>query len=75
MRLVDPCSSARGVDDFDFDMTIERFASRDARRFAAAVLLLAGGATKGSYNLAGIADPVIDALIEKILAVNTRRRT
>ena len=29
-------------------------------------------ATKGSYNLAGIADPVIDALIEKILAANSR---
>ena len=29
-------------------------------------------ATKGSYNLAGIADPAIDALIEKILAVDTR---
>ena len=29
-------------------------------------------ATKGSYNLAGIADPVIDALIEKILAAETR---
>ena len=29
-------------------------------------------ATKGSYNLAGIADPVIDALIEKILAADTR---
>ena len=29
-------------------------------------------ATKGSYNLAGIADPVIDALIEKILAADNR---
>ena len=29
-------------------------------------------ATKGSYNLAGITDPVIDALIEKILAADTR---
>jgi microcin C transport system substrate-binding protein len=29
-------------------------------------------ATKGSYNLAGIADPVIDALLEKILAADSR---
>ena len=29
-------------------------------------------ATKGSFNLAGIADPVIDALIERIIAANTR---
>ena len=27
---------------------------------------------KGSVNRAGIADPVIDALIEKIIAANTR---
>ena len=29
-------------------------------------------ATKGSYNLAGIADPAIDALIEKIMAADSR---
>src|SRR5262245_31516253 len=29
-------------------------------------------ATKGSQNLAGIADPVIDALIEKVIGANTR---
>jgi len=27
---------------------------------------------KGSFNLAGITDPVIDALIEKIIAAETR---
>ena len=29
-------------------------------------------ATKGSYNLAGIADPAIDALIEKIIGADNR---
>jgi microcin C transport system substrate-binding protein len=29
-------------------------------------------ATKGSYNLAGISDPAIDALIEKVLAAENR---
>jgi microcin C transport system substrate-binding protein len=28
--------------------------------------------TKGSYNLAGISDPVIDALIERILGADNR---
>ena len=28
--------------------------------------------TKGSYNLAGISDPIIDALIDKIIAAQTR---
>ena len=32
-------------------------------------------ATKGSYNLAGIADPAIDALIEKIIAADNRGRS
>ena len=32
-------------------------------------------AIKGSQNLAGIADPAIDALIERIIAAKTRRRT
>ena len=29
-------------------------------------------ATKGSYNLAGIANPAVDALIEKIIAADNR---
>ena len=29
-------------------------------------------ATKGSYNLAGIADPAIDPLIDAVIAANTR---
>jgi microcin C transport system substrate-binding protein len=29
-------------------------------------------ATKGSYNLAGVANPAIDALVEKIMAAETR---
>jgi microcin C transport system substrate-binding protein len=28
--------------------------------------------TKGSYNLAGIANPAVDALVEKIIAAETR---
>jgi microcin C transport system substrate-binding protein len=61
------------VEDFDFDMTIERFSMSatpgDAMRpfFSAQA-----AATKGSYNLAGIADPAIDALIERIIGANSR---
>ena len=63
-----PCSIRARVEDFDFDMTIERFSMSatpgdSMRPFFSSQ----AAATKGSYNLAGIADPVIDALIEKII--------
>lgn len=72
-RLVDPVQLQARVDSFDFDITIERFnfsltPGDDMRPFFTAE----AAATKGSHNLAGIADPVIDALIEKIIAAPTR---
>jgi microcin C transport system substrate-binding protein len=73
LRLVDAVQYRARVEDFDFDMTTERLpisaTPGDSMRptFSAQA-----AATKGSYNLAGIADPVIDALLEKILAVDTR---
>src|SRR6202022_1571372 len=61
------------VEDFDFDMTIERFSMSATpgdgmRPFFSSQ----AAATKGSYNLAGIANPAIDALIEKILGAENR---
>jgi microcin C transport system substrate-binding protein len=72
-RLVDPVQYRARVEDFDFDMTIVRFSlsatpGDSMRPFFSSQ----AAATKGSYNLAGIAEPVIDALIEKIIAANTR---
>jgi microcin C transport system substrate-binding protein len=73
LRVVDPVQYRARVEDFDFDMTIERFSMSatpgDAMRpfFSAQA-----AATKGSYNLAGIANPAIDALIEKIIGANSR---
>jgi microcin C transport system substrate-binding protein len=73
LRLVDPVQYRARVEDFDFDMTIERFSMSATpgdgmRPFFSSQ----AAATKGSYNLAGIADPVIDALIDKILAADNR---
>ena len=63
----------RRLEDFDFDMTIERFSMSatpgDAMR---PFFSSQAAATKGSYNLAGIADPVVDALIELIIGANNR---
>jgi microcin C transport system substrate-binding protein len=72
-RLVDAVQFRARVEDFDFDMTTQRLSIAatpgDSMR---AIFSSHAAATKGSYNLAGIADPVIDALIEKILTADSR---
>jgi microcin C transport system substrate-binding protein len=73
LRIVDPVQYRKREDDFDFDLTIQRFGFSstpgDSLRsyFSSQAAVL-----KGSQNLAGIADPVIDALIERIVAADTR---
>ncbi|QIP02769.1 extracellular solute-binding protein [Bradyrhizobium symbiodeficiens] len=73
IRLVDAVQYKARQEDFDFDMTIQRFSMSatpgDAMRafFSSQV-----AATKGSYNLAGVASPAIDAMIEKIMAADSR---
>jgi microcin C transport system substrate-binding protein len=73
LRIVDPVQYRARVEDFNFDIAIERLPALatpgDAMR---PFFSSQAAATKGSYNLAGIADPVIDALIDKILAAETR---
>ncbi len=73
VRLVDPVQYRARVEDFDFDMTIERFSMSATpgdgmRPFFTSL----AAATKGSYNLAGIANPAIDALVEKIIGADNR---
>jgi microcin C transport system substrate-binding protein len=73
LRVVDPVQYRARVEDFDFDMTIERFSMSATpgdgmRPFFSSQ----AAATKGSYNLAGIANPAIDALLEKIIGTDNR---
>jgi microcin C transport system substrate-binding protein len=73
LRLVDAVQYRARVEDFDFDMTTERLGiSATPGDSMRPTFSSQAAATKGSYNLAGIADPAIDALIEKILAADTR---
>jgi microcin C transport system substrate-binding protein len=73
LRLVDPVQYRARVEDFDFDMTIERFSMSATPGDGMRPFFTSQAAkTKGSYNLAGIADPVIDMLIDKILAADSR---
>jgi microcin C transport system substrate-binding protein len=72
-RLVDAVQYRARLEDFDFDMTIERFSLSATPGDAMRTFFTSQAAnTKGSYNLAGIASPVIDTLVEKILAAETR---
>lgn len=73
MRRVDPAQYEQRMKDFDFDMTTERYALRltpgiELKTFWGSQ----AAATKGSFNLAGIADPVLDALIDKIVTAKSR---
>lgn len=74
IRLVDSAQYERRRKSFDFDITTTRYVLRltpgvEMKNYW-------GSSTRdveGSLNLPGIADPVIDALIDKALAATTRQ--
>jgi microcin C transport system substrate-binding protein len=73
LRVVDPVQYRKRVDDFDFDLTIQRFSfSSTPGDSLRSYFSSQAAAMKGSQNLAGISDPVIDALIDKIIAADSR---
>ena len=75
VRMVDPVQYRKRVDDFDFDITVERMSfSATPGDSLRSYFSSRAAQLKGSQNLAGIADPVIDALIEKIIAADSRER-
>ena len=73
LRLVDPVQFRARRDDFDFDMVIERFGFSTVPGDSLRPYFSSwAAATKGSNNLAGIADPAIDAMVEQLIAADTR---
>src|SRR5438034_4950310 len=73
LRVVDPVQYRKRVDDFDFDLTIQRFAfSSTPADSLRSYFSSQAAAMRGSQNVAGISDPVIDALIDKIIAADSR---
>ena len=73
IRRVDPAQYEQRVKEFDFDITVRRFAlaltpgielrnywSRQAAK------------SVGSFNLSGISDPAVDALIEEVIGAKSR---
>jgi microcin C transport system substrate-binding protein len=73
LRMVDAAQMQRRRDDFDFDLTIQRFSSSSTPGDSMRTFFSSqAAAIKGSQNLAGIADPVIDSLIEVVMAAKDR---
>ncbi len=73
VRMVDDAQYERRTKDFDFDLTTQRYALQttpgvELKTFWGSQ----AAATNGSFNLAGIADPVLDQLIDKIVAAKSR---
>lgn len=72
-RLVDPAQYQSRVNNFDFDVITQRLTT--GATLSDTIRQLWGSraaAQPGSHNRAGIADPVVDALIETALAADTR---
>jgi len=73
VRLVDPVQFRARVDDFDFDVAIQRFSMASTPGDALRTFFSSQAANiKGSQNLSGIANPALDALIEQIIAADNR---
>jgi microcin C transport system substrate-binding protein len=73
LRVVDPVQFRKRVDEFDFDVTVQRFnfstTPGDSLR---SYFTSQSAKMNGSLNLAGISDPAVDALVDKILQAETR---
>jgi microcin C transport system substrate-binding protein len=73
LRVVDPVQYRARRDDFDFDITIDRFGfSATPGDSLRSYFSSQAAALKGSNNLAGIANPAIDSLIDVIIAAQSR---
>ena len=73
LRTVDPAQYEQRVKDFDFDLTMERIAwpntpGVEQRAYWSSTV----ADVKGSFNLAGIKNPVVDVLIGAILDARDR---
>jgi microcin C transport system substrate-binding protein len=72
-RIVDPVQYRARVEDFNFDVTSVRLIMSNTPGDTLRTNFTSqAAATKGSYNFAGMADPAVDALVDKIIEAKTR---
>src|SRR6202030_2000183 len=73
LRIVDPVQYNARLDGFDYDIVIDSFqVSSVPGDNLRSYFTSQSAATKGAQNFAGIADPVIDELVERIVEAPTR---
>jgi microcin C transport system substrate-binding protein len=73
IRMVDPAQYQQRLKNFDFDITTQRYVMRNTPGVELRSYFGSQAAKMdGSLNLAGIDDPAVDELIERILAAKSR---
>jgi len=73
IRRVDPAQYQQRLKNFDFDVTTQRYVMRNTPGVELRSYFGSQSADlSGSLNLAGVKDPAVDALIEKVVAAKTR---
>jgi microcin C transport system substrate-binding protein len=73
IRRVDPAQYQQRLKNFDFDVTTQRYVMRNTPGVELRTYFGSQSADlNGSLNLAGVKDPAVDALIERVVAAKTR---
>lgn len=73
IRMVDPAQYQQRLKGFDFDITTQRYVMRNTPGVELRSYFGSQAAKMdGSLNLAGIDDPAVDALIERIIGAKSR---
>ena len=73
VRTVDPSQYEARVEEFDFDITTSRYVQRNTPGIELRGFFSSAAASQqGRWNLSGIKDPVVDALIETVIASKDR---
>lgn len=71
--LIDPAQYEERQESFDYDVVIGRFSLPLSPSGELNTLFGSGSADRpGTYNLSGVSDPVVDALIDQIIAAEDR---
>lgn len=72
-RIVDPTQLQNRTEDFDYDIVIRRYVGGATPGVEIRDIFTSAAANRrGTFNTAGIADPAVDALVEKVIAAKTR---
>ncbi|MBI3434999.1 MAG: ABC transporter substrate-binding protein, partial [Proteobacteria bacterium] len=73
LRVVDPVQYRARINEFDFDITVQRFGFSSTPGETLRTYFSSQAAKlSGSQNLCAIADPAIDAMIENVIGANSR---